>query len=94
MKMRKKIKDFFVPLVFMMLLVGIISIGGAIDYSIARSDVKASIFQLSSTGKTVEEISSFYKFSEYPHKQIFANLKRSGEFKELVRKGRESRSTR
>lgn len=87
--MKKKMKLFLINVLLMVLLMVPFCIVGRIDYLTSVSDAKRAVVSLSRAGKTDEEISRYYKFSEYPHNQIFAELKKSGEFDKLVQKGRE-----
>ena len=83
----KKFKSFLINAILIALFMTPFCIYGRIDYLTSVSDAKIAIVSLSRAGKTAEEISRYYKFGEYPHNQIFAELKKSGEFQELVQKG-------
>lgn len=85
----KKFKSFLINAILIALFMTPFCVFGRIDYLTSVSDAKRAVVSLSRAGKTDEEISRYYKFSEYPHNQIFAELKKSGEFDKLVQKGRE-----
>lgn len=85
----KKVKSFLINALVMALFLTPFCVFGRIDYLTSVSDAKRAIMSLSRAGKTAEEISAFYKFGEYPHNQILAAFKKSGEFQKLVQKGRE-----
>ncbi|HRZ29538.1 MAG TPA: hypothetical protein P5052_02060 [Candidatus Paceibacterota bacterium] len=57
----------------------------------AVAEIKAAIFMMSKDGLSEQQILNHYSFRDDPRATILKDLKKTGEFKELVRKGRESR---
>ena len=87
-KAREKIKNFFEMIIFFVVILLCLAIGNGLDSSSNVQEIKTSIVMMSSEGMSLEDISSSYKFQEYPGKQVFESLQESGELNELIRYGR------
>ncbi len=75
------------------LLLGIVlflalGLAGRLDQETFVDSARHTVMVLASQGWDEEQITSFYKFQEYPGNRIFKELKETGELDELIEKGR------